>query len=129
MQTQLEVKNHDEGAVEATRPLKILVPRCDIYEREDEIALEIEMPGVDNSSIDVTLERQVLSVSGRFVREVAAGWRCVYAEFGPGEYRRSFELSSAVQSEGIRAEAKDGVLRVIVPKRVPAQRRIPVATR
>jgi HSP20 family molecular chaperone IbpA len=102
-------------------------PRTEIFETNDEVVLVAEMPGVDETTVDVTLEDRVLTISGK-TRDVAPeGYRRVYAEFERGDFRRSFELSDEVDAERIEASVKDGILRVRVPKAKPATRRIPVA--
>jgi len=119
-----------EGAepVERTRERPVYSPRTDIYETEDRVVLVADMPGVDEQSIDVTLERNVLTITGR-TREVAPeGYRLAYAEFERGDYQRSFALSNQADRDGIQASMKDGVLRVSVPKAKPALKKIPVTS-
>ena len=115
-----------QSDVERTRPVRVIVPRCDIFEGADAVQIECEMPGADESSIDVTLERSVLTITGRFEATGPEGFRPVWREFEGGEYRRSFELSNEADAEGIEAAMQNGVLSVKVPKTKPAQRRIPV---
>ena len=114
--------------VEATRPLARVTPRCDIWESTDGVRVTAEMPGVDPQSIEITLERDVLTISGRAELERPAGRKLLYAEFEPGEYRRSFQLSNLADAEGIQATCKNGLLTVLVPKKKPATRKIAVAT-
>jgi HSP20 family molecular chaperone IbpA len=119
-----EQRNGSKTAPSVERPL--FSPRTEIFETKDEFVLVAEMPGVDDTSVDVTLEEQVLTTSGR-TRDVAPdGYRRIYAEFERGDYRRSFELSDRADAEKIEASMKDGILRVRVPKAKPAARRIPV---
>jgi HSP20 family molecular chaperone IbpA len=117
------------NGVERMRPERVIVPRCDIYEDKDAVHLLAEMPGVDETSIDVTLERAVLTIAGRFESTAPDGHRPVWREFEGGEYRRSFELSNEADADGIRASIENGLLRVDVPKTKPAQRKIPVMAR
>jgi HSP20 family molecular chaperone IbpA len=128
MNTNVENQTNDTN-VERTRPLRVLVPRCDIFEREDAVHLLCEMPGADESTIDVTLERSILTISGRFDASAPEGYRAVWREFEGGEYRRTFELSNEANANGIEASIQNGVLSVKVPKTKPAQRRIPVMSR
>ncbi len=110
------------GSVE--RPL--FSPRTEIFETKDDVLLVAEMPGVDESSVDVTLEDHVLTLTGT-TRDVAPeGYRRVYAEFERGDFRRSFELTDEADAEKIEASVKDGILRVRIQKSKPAARRIPV---
>jgi HSP20 family molecular chaperone IbpA len=116
-----ETRNGSQG-----RP--VFSPRTEIFEtRDDDVVVVAEMPGVDESAVEVTLEDDVLTISGR-TRDVAPeGYRRVYGEFERGDYRRSFALSEEADAEKIEASMKDGILRVRVPKAKPATRRIPVA--
>lgn len=128
MTNEVEVETRSTD-VERTRPTRVFTPPCDIYESDGAVHILAEMPGVDSQSIDVTLERCILTISGRFdVRELE-GYRRVYAEFEGGEYRRAFELSSETDGANIQAVLEHGLLRVTVPKTKPAQRKIPVLAR
>ncbi len=127
MDNKIEV-NKDRNDIESTRPLRRYTPRCDIWESADGIRVVAEMPGVDGKSVEVTLERDVLTISGNAPLAGPANHQAVYAEFEGGEYRRSFQVSSSANAEGIQAKYKNGLLEVLVPKRKPAQRRIEVAT-
>lgn len=126
MTKEVELKNNE---VERTRPTRVFTPLCDIYESDGAVHILAEMPGVDPKSIDVTLERRILTISGRFDVREPEGYRRVYAEFESGEYRRAFELSGDSDAANIQAELEHGLLRVTVPKTKPAQRKIPVLAR
>ena len=126
---KLQETRAQEGAeaVERTRERPVYSPRTDIYETEDRVVLVADMPGVDEKSIDVTLERNILTITGRTHDVAPEGYRLAYAEFERGDYQRSFALSNQADREGIQASMKDGVLRVSVPKAKPASKKIPVA--
>ena len=112
--------------VERTRERPVHSPRTDIYETENEVVLVADMPGVDEKSIEVTLERNVLTIAGRTQDVAADGYRLAYAEFERGDYQRSFALSGQADRDGIQASMNAGVLRVSVPKAKPALKKIPV---
>jgi HSP20 family protein len=112
--------------VEQTRPRRTLVPPADIYETKDSVHLVADMPGVDEKSVDITLQKSVLTITGRVEPRDTEGFRRVYAEFEEGDYSRSFQLSGEVDSSKIKATMKNGVLHVSVPKLKPAQKKIPV---
>ena len=115
--------------VERTRERPVHAPRTDIYETEDEVVLVADMPGVDQKSIDITLERNVLTILGRTQDVAPEGYRLAYAEFERGDFQRSFALSNQADANGIQASIKDGVLRVSVPKAKPALKKISVTSR
>jgi HSP20 family protein len=121
-----EPRNGSRSGASAERP--VISPRTEIFEKQDEVVLVAEMPGVDETTVDVTLEDDVLTISGRTSDVAPEGYRRVYAEFERGDYRRSFALSDEADAERIEASVKDGILRVRVPKAKPATRRIPVAS-
>lgn len=108
---------------ERTRATKIYTPLVDIVERPDDILVIADMPGADENSVDVTLEKNVLTIYGRVEPVVPADHRLAYAEYGIGDYERSFTLSDQVDGDKIEASMKDGVLRLVLPKSEKARLR------
>jgi HSP20 family molecular chaperone IbpA len=116
-----ELTTTDE--TERTRDRQCFVPRADIYETQDEIVVLTDFPGVDENSVDITLEKNVLTING-FVNETQPeGYSLALAEYEVGDYTRSFRLSDEIDREGIEAMVKDGVLRLRLPKAGPAKAR------
>lgn len=109
--------------VERTRPRTAYAPAVDILERTDEIVVTADMPGVDERSVDITLEKNVLSISGIVDQRPAPGHRPALAEYGTGDYQRAFTLSEEVDRERIQATVKNGVLRLVLPKAAAARAR------
>ena len=107
---------------ERTRERPVYAPRVDIVESEDALEVLADMPGVTPESVEVTLEQEVLSVRGRADVPVPEGLAPLYLEYEPGDYERSFALSDAVDSSGIEARVRGGVLRLRLPKAGPARR-------
>ena len=113
---------------ETTREARTFVPRTDIYENGEAIHVLCEMPGVDEGSVDITLEKNVLSLYGR-TADAAVDGKLVAAEYQLGDYQRSFTLSEQVDRDGIAATMNDGVLTLVLPKAREARaRRIEVRT-
>ena len=79
------------------------------------------MPGCDQKSVDIRVERGVLTIEGNVGAEAEEGHSLSFAEYTPTNYRRSFTLSDAVDASGIEATMKDGVLRIVLPKAKEAQ--------
>jgi HSP20 family molecular chaperone IbpA len=102
--------------VERTRPHKVYTPNVDILERKDEIVVTADLPGVDDKSLDITLEKNILTINGRVEAEVPEPYRMAYSEYGIGDYQRAFSLSDEVDKERIQATMKNGVLRLVIPK-------------
>ncbi|HMP76682.1 MAG TPA: Hsp20/alpha crystallin family protein [Kiritimatiellia bacterium] len=112
---------------EQTRDLPVLTPATDIHETEKEIIVIMDLPGVRQDQVEVTLENRELTISARSALEEPSGHELIYREFGPAEYRRSFTLADEVDRNGISARIKNGVLRLALPKAAEAQpRRITV---
>jgi len=112
-----EAENEDR--IERTRSAKIYVPDVDIIERKDDIVLLADMPGVDESGIDITLEKNILTIYGRVDAEIPEPLRIIHAEYGIGDYQRSFTLSGEINRDNIRATIKDGLLKLTLPKAEP----------
>lgn len=110
---------HQRGA-ETTRNVPVFLPTADIYENKDALFLSLELPGVDGASLSVTLEKRVLTVSGRSRAQPPQGYSLTHAEYRDGDYERTFTLSEAIDADKIEAELTDGVLRLRLQKAQPA---------
>jgi HSP20 family molecular chaperone IbpA len=102
--------------VERTRDRKVFVPSVDIIERKEDLLLIADMPGVDDKSLDITLEKNILTINGYVEPEIPDKHKLVYAEYSVGDYQRTFTLSDEIDRERIQASVKNGVLRLILPK-------------
>ena len=108
---------------ERTRPGKAYVPRADIYETDDALIIVADMPGVDETSIDIVLEKNVLSLRGNVNFDTPENYSLAYCEYEVGDFERSFTLSDEIDRDNIEAAISDGVLRVTLPKAGPAKTR------
>jgi HSP20 family molecular chaperone IbpA len=108
-------------AGERTRTRPVYTPRTDIFETDDGLVILADIPGVSADGVDVTLERNVLTIRGRTEDSPPQGFSPVYLEYQPGDYERVFTLSEDIEAERIEASVKDGVLRLFLPKAGPAQ--------
>lgn len=102
--------------IERARAVRVFNPDVDIIERKDSIIVLADMPGVDENSVDVTLENDVLSIYGKVDGEVHEKLRLIHGEYGIGDYQRIFTLFGDISREKIQATVKNGVLRVTLPK-------------
>jgi HSP20 family protein len=84
------------------------------------------MPGVDENSVDITLEQNVLTINGYVAPVEPEGYRLAYAEYRVGDYQRRFTISDQTDRDKIEAMMKDGVLRLHLPKMEPTARKIAV---
>ena len=113
--------------VERTRSRQVFSPRADVYETGESIVVIADMPGVTEESVDITLEKNVLTIHGRVEIPDRQNYKLSYGEYEEGDYERSFALSEGVDRDRIQATVKDGVLRLVLPKsREAIARKIPV---
>lgn len=94
-----------------------LVPPVDIFEDEQGITVQAEMPGVSKERLNVQADRNSLLIEGGIAIDLPAGMEAVYADLRSTRYRRSFVLSSELETDRIEANLKDGVLTLRIPKR------------
>jgi HSP20 family protein len=93
------------------------LPPADIIEREKEYLIKVDLPEVRREDVKVLFEGGVLTVRGeRKVEKEEKGERMFRTERFYGAFERSFALPEDVDAEGIRAECKDGVLMLHLPK-------------
>src|SRR5262249_29959154 len=97
-------------------------PVVDIYEKDGNIVLKAELPGVDPKDVDIRLENNTLTLKGerKFDREVSKE-NYHRGERAYGAFTRSFALPNVVDQNNIKAEYKDGVLQMTLPKREEAK--------
>lgn len=93
-------------------------PAVDIYEDEEKIVLRADIPGIKAEQINIKVENNTLTLSGerRFEKEVKKeDYHRVERQYGV--FSRSFTLPGTVDFDKIRAEHRDGVLELVLPKR------------
>ncbi len=108
------------------------IPLVDIHEYADRFELNVDLPGVDPSTVDLTLDGGILTLSGerphpaRKGHEEAQGHRL---ERGHGQFHRRFVLPDTVDGERVNASGSNGVLTVTIPKQAKAKpRRIQIGS-
>jgi len=118
-QTKSNIKKQDTGGAavaEHTRDVPVYIPATDIYETAEAVMVVADMPGVDKSQIDINLENNVLTITATREETHPENGQLLYGGYTPGDYKRSFTLTEEVDREGIKANIKDGVLRITIPK-------------
>ena len=97
---------------------EIVSPEIDLKEDEDKYTLRIDMPGMDKSKINISLNDRILTIAGN--RDVqnkeTKNNQMIVQERYQGEFKRSFSLPGPVAEEKLKAEYKDGVLTITLPK-------------
>lgn len=97
-------------------------PAVDIYETENELVLKADLPDVKENEIDIRVENNTLTVRGerKFEQKVKED-NYLRIERTYGSFSRSFGLPNTVNTEAIKAEYKNGVLTVEMPKRAESK--------
>ena len=99
-------------------------PAVDIYESGQELVLKADLPDVDQKDIDVRVENQTLTLAGeRRFEQQDEGKAYHRIERNYGKFVRSFAVPNTFDTENIRAEYKNGVLTVTLPKKEAAKPR------
>src|SRR5258708_296639 len=96
------------------------LPPVDIHEEAHQFILNVDLPGVDPTAVEITADNGVLTIRGKREearREDAQGYRRV--ERITGEFLRRFSLPDSVDTQNITAKAANGVLAVPIPKLSP----------
>ena len=101
---------------DANRRAMAFTPAVDILERNETTVILADMPGVAPDDVDVTLERQVLTLRGKVNLQEPEGYRRLASEYRVGDYVRIFTLSDEIDQSKINAEFKNGVLRLELPR-------------
>jgi len=109
------VQRENQGA--NTRPVReeFVAPEVNIFETKDGYVLEAEMPGVGKDGLEITLDNNEITITGRRVAEIVTG-QPVFRERRLADYRRVFELDPAIDTARIEAKLEQGVLRLTLPK-------------
>jgi HSP20 family protein len=97
-------------------------PAVDIFETEGDIVVKAELPGMERKDISLHLENNVLTLRGerRFEKETKEeNYHRIERSYGG--FSRSFSIPSMVDEEKIRADYKDGVLKIVLPKKEQAK--------
>ncbi len=125
-----ELKVHDKQLAqqdsETTKTVNYFTPAVDIFETDNKVTVIAEMPGVDTSGVEVSLEEGTLTIRGHRDLEKPTG-KILLEEYENGSYLRRFTVAETIDRENIKASMAEGQLKVELPKAQPAKpRRIEV---
>ncbi len=103
-----------------TRVADWLAPPAEASVNGDGYRIAVELPGVEEKDIDLSVDNGVITIKGekRTTRE-EKGENWYFSERDYGSFSRSFRLPSDADEENVKADLKDGVLTVTVPKKAP----------
>ena len=107
---------------------RIVTPAVNIYEMSDETLIILDMPGVDEKSVEVSYEKDILTIEGKNSYSVSEGFQSIYLEFKTGDYLRKFTVNRPVDLEKSKAIMKNGRLYLSLSKIKPNTKKIEVKT-
>jgi HSP20 family protein len=111
-----------DGGHGATEVTGTWAPPVDIYETDDALILEVELPGVSKDAVSVELHEHILRLSGERTRQPAVkGGQYQREEGRYGAFQRAFRMPTSVDQAQVQATYKDGVLALRLPKYATAQ--------
>ncbi|MDR2338901.1 MAG: Hsp20/alpha crystallin family protein [Deltaproteobacteria bacterium] len=118
----------DLGGAESLSGAPHFYPNMDIWENDQGITIEAEMPGVDAQGLSLDLKDKTLTIQGK-VSPPPKEYKSLKAEYEIGDFYRQIAVSDAIDHDKITAKIKDGVLYLFLPKQAPAEpRKISVQT-
>jgi len=92
-------------------------PRVDIHETNDDILIDVELPGIVKKDIKVEVKDNMLTITGERKQErKVEGTECCRSERHYGKFERTFSLTDTVDADKINAAFKDGILTLTLPK-------------
>ncbi len=100
-----------------------VAPAVDVFETDEAIVVEADMPGVDRSGVEVKIDNGLLTLLGHAARKPIEGVTQLYEEIVAGDFYRAFTVGEDVDESGISAVITDGVLVVTLPKSAPKRAR------
>ena len=99
---------------------KSAYPKVNVYDYDDKVGIVAEIPGLDKSQLDVEVEDGVLTISGdKHGKWDEDGGKVIRRELKSSSFKRSFKLGELLDGDNIKANFKDGVLSISVPKIEP----------
>lgn len=127
-------ETHTPGVTEAspvasdatTRPATLVRPRVDMFETETSYLLRAEIPGADESNVEVRVERDILSLTADVDFPVPAGFEPRQEGAARRRYERSFRLADDVDAANIDASVRNGLLTLTIPKVQPSVLKVAV---
>ncbi|OAA30951.1 heat-shock protein Hsp20 [Kosmotoga arenicorallina S304] len=99
------------------------IPAVDVYETDDAIFLEMEVPGIKKGDLKIKLEDGVLSITGEKKYEKKEKSRNYHLiERGYGSFNRAFRLPDSIDTTKVKANYDNGVLKIELPKKEEAKK-------
>ena len=104
-------------SIRKMREFMAISPAVDMYDNEKEVVVKAEVPGMDKKNINISVADSTLTIKGEMKKEEETKEEdYYYAERSYGSFSRRLELPAKVQESKIKANIKDGILEIHLPK-------------
>jgi HSP20 family protein len=105
-------------ATAATPSGRAWLPAVDMHETANDLVLKVELPGVQDKDVTVSITGDLLTIKGerRWSENEARDQKLLHVERVYGQFERMIQLPMAVQSDKVKASYRDGVLEITLPK-------------
>ncbi len=121
-------QNHNNSEVQKPTE-RYITPMANIFESEDSILLELDMPGVNNEQLEINFEKDVLVIKGKTSIPEYADFKTVHKEFQLGTYLRKFVVNKPIDLDKTEAILSQGRLKIRLFKQNPVAKKIQVTTK
>ncbi|BAZ10010.1 heat shock protein Hsp20 [Calothrix sp. NIES-4071] len=100
-------------------------PAIEVKELDQEIILKVQVPGIDAKDLDIQVTENAVAVAGEYQEEKTSESKGFYrSEFSYGQFQRIIPLPVNVKHEEVKAEVKDGIVTLTLPKAQTSQRNV-----
>jgi HSP20 family protein len=113
--SKMETLTRENNGQTARQGERFITPSASVTENADGYVLELEMPGVSKDGLDISVENNELSITGRRSNPSIEG-TLVHRESRPHNYRRTFEIDPSINAGKITARITQGVVTLTLPK-------------
>jgi HSP20 family protein len=103
------------------RRFSSVVPATNIFENDENFLIDMALPGYSKEDFKINLEQSILTISSEKEETKDETLKVSRKEFGNGSFSRAFTIPKSVDTETIRAEYENGILRVFLPKKEEAR--------
>ena len=114
---EVDITTHKEEPYLMSHADRWYVPAVDIYEVEDEVVIEVDMPGVSEDDVDLKLQGDEIILTGHVIHDEDRDDAVLYREYDEGHFHRHFIINETIDRERISPVMSNGVLKVSLPKK------------
>ena len=105
-------------------------PTVDVFEKDNNIVLKVDVPGLSKEDVEVTATEDSVSLRGEFKREEEVKEEGYYRhERRAGKFYRTIPMPAAIRADGVKANFKNGILEITAPRTEearPRERKVPI---